>query len=39
MQAQSRPALERCLDGWQSRGAPGERGVQWSLEVDPLDIA
>ena len=40
LKAESRQALERCLDGWLSRGAPGgRRGVQWSLEVDPLDIA
>ena len=40
LKADSRKALERCLDGWLERGAPGGRArVQWSLEVDPLDIA
>ena len=39
LKASSRKALERCLDGWLRDSPGGRRGVQWSLEVDPLDIA
>ena len=38
LQAASRKALERCLEDWFQN--PGRKGrVDWTLDVDPLDIA
>ena len=38
LQAASRKALERCLEGWLRN--PARKGrVDWTLDVDPLDIA
>ena len=38
LQAASRKALERCLEGWLRD--PGKKSrVNWTLDVDPLDIA
>ena len=38
LQAASRKALERCLENWLRD--PGKKGrVDWTLDVDPLDIA
>lgn len=38
LQADSRKALERCLENWIQ--SPGRKGrVDWTLDVDPLDIA
>ena len=38
LQADSRKALEHCLEGWLQD--PGKKGrVDWTLDVDPLDIA
>ena len=38
LQAASRKALERCLEDWLQD--PGKKGrVNWTLDVDPLDIA
>ena len=38
LQADSRKALERCLEDWLQD--PGRKGrVDWTLDVDPLDIA
>jgi primosomal protein N' (replication factor Y) len=39
VQARSRNALQRFLDGWCPKlSDPSARSVRWSLDVDPLDL-
>jgi primosomal protein N' (replication factor Y) len=39
VQARSRSALQRFLDGWCPKlNVPQARSVRWSLDVDPLDL-